>query len=202
MIGTESACVDELVVPIKLRSYRSYRNIQALTAVLLASLLAALCWFGYHLLFDRFALPLSWRWIACLFCFLFYALLASTMLWCVTHLVLELNRNLKLNLPGLVINRDGIVGNASDNPTGLIRWDQIEKVTHMSRYSKSSVAGRSGIVIILNRHNRPKPGPMMLFFGYDLKLPIRQIFIQQDMIGKSAEGIVRAANAFRARLTA
>jgi len=57
-----------------------------------------------------------------------------------------------------------------------------------------------GIAIILNERNRPKPGPMMLFFGFDLNLPAHQVLIRQEMIGKLASEVVKMANEFRARM--
>lgn len=201
-LGSVSATgQDEIRVPIQPRSYRSCRNLSAFTAVFIGVLFVMLCYVGYSLLYKDFAIRPSAGWLGCLFFFLFYGTASGMMLWSLTHLVRRMSVVLNQNLPGLIINQDGIIDNASDNPTGLIQWEQIDKIMLTTSYSKSRKLDWPGIAFLLNERNRPKPGPMMLFFGCDLKLPIYQVFIRQEMIGKPASEVVKMANEFRARMT-
>ena len=200
MTREETATRGEIRVPIKPRVYRGYRNISAFTAVFIAVLFIMLCYAGYGLLCKGFTIPPSTGWLECSFFFLFYGTASGMMLWSLASLAHRMTKVLSQNLPALAINQDGIVDNASDNPTGLIRWEQIAKITLTTSYSKNRKTNRPGVAIFLNKHNRPKPGPMLLFFGHDLKLPAYQVFIRQDMIGKPASDVVKMANEFRVRL--
>ena len=161
---------------------------------------ALLCYTGFGLLYKGFTLPPTAGWLVCLFIFLFYAIASGMMQWSLTHLIRNMDEVLARNLPAIMLSQEGILDNASDNPTGLIHWDQIEQIKLTDYYSKSRKIDRPGVAILLNTHNRPKPGPMTLFFGLDLKLPIYQVFIRQDMIGKPASEVVKMANEFRARM--
>jgi len=200
LVREDTATLDEIRVPIKLRSYRAYRNIQAFTAVFIGALFILLCYIGFGFFFQSSTASPNAGWFGVFLTLLFWSLASGMMLWSLAHLIYRMNQVLTQNLPALVINRDGIVDNASDNPTGLIRWEQIETITLSTLYSKSRKIDRPGVAILLNAQNRPKPGPMMLFFGLDLKLPIYQVFIRQEMIGKPASEVVKMANEFRARM--
>lgn len=201
MIREETATLDEIRVPIKLRSYRGYRNIQAFTAVFIGMLFALLCYVMCGFLSKTPITLLSRGWLESFLFLLFWGTASGMMVWSLGHLVAIMNHVLAQNLPALIINQDGIIDNASDNPTGLIRWNQIKTITPTKWYSANRRMNAPGIAIILNERNRPKPGPMMLFFGCDLKLPVYQVVIRQEMIGEPASEVVKMANEFRRRIT-
>ncbi len=200
MIREETATVDEIRVPIKLRSYRAYRNIQAYTAIFIGMLFVLLCYIMCSFLSRSFTIPLPRGWLESFLFLLFWGIASGMMVWSLEHLVAIMNQVLAQNLPALIINQNGIIDNASDNPAGLIRWNQIKTITLTKWYSANRQMNAPGIAIILNERNRPKPGPMMLFFGFDLNLPAHQVLIRQEMIGKPASEVVKMANEFRARM--
>jgi len=129
VIREETATVDEIRVPIKLRSYRAYRNIQAYTAIFIGMLFVLLCYIMCSFLSRSFTIPLPRGWLESFLFLLFWGIASGMMVWSLEHLVAIMNQVLAQNLPALIINQNGIIDNASDNPAGLIRWNQIKTIT-------------------------------------------------------------------------
>lgn len=110
-------------------------------------------------------------------------------------------KTLKQNLPALIVDRNGIVDNASNYMLGRISWVEVESVIATSRCAPNIQKTFPGVAIVLKNKDtllRKKPKIMAMWMQLDDEIKKKhQVFIPQGRIDVPVEELVARINDFR-----
>ena len=196
------ATADTFQVPLNRARFQNMRNFQLGTVCLggaMAALAVAACVYAvYELWADPAHQSTS---VFLLFLSLVLAGGIGVVSWSLLGLTRRLTHTLVGNLPALGISRDGIEDNASDTPQGLLRWEEIDRITVSTRYARSIDKSFPGVVIVFKDGFLANGKPHLLSAGMTSEYAgKRGIFIPQGRITMPVEDVVEQINSFRVRM--
>ncbi len=198
---------DIICVPLNIAKFRAYRNMQRGTAVMGATMTVGVCAFPAMLLYVWIVDPKHPD-----PSFVVLGAILSVMLpfivgvatWPAMQVAKILTQTLDKNLPGLVVDREGVQDNSSNYVFGFIRWNEIQSVTLASRYSRNLNKDFHGIAFVVKNEKsllRRKSGALSSWMSMDPEITNRrQVFIPQGRIAVPVEEVVEQINNFRARM--
>lgn len=183
---------ESLQVPLNRAKFQKYRNMNAVIAGMGLFMVLLACFSGAYMFQSIFTDPKIRGFMisgvvmsAWLIIFIGLATLpAGQLAWTQT-------KTLKQNLPALVVDRDGIVDNASNYMLGRISWVEVESVIATSRYAPHIQKTFPGIAIVLKNKGvllRKKPKIMSVWMQQDDEIKKkRQVFIPQGRVDVPVE---------------
>ncbi len=196
---------ESLCVPLNGDTFRKYRNLNALLAGM-GLFMVLLCFAGLsyfvYLVFRRTHTSMDgWCMLGMglsLWLVVFIGI-ATIPAW---QLAQFQTRVLVQNAPALIVDKDGIIDNASNYGLGRIAWAEIEGVITAIRYAPNINKTFPGIAIVLkNKKMLLQKKPKILAMWMEAENEIRekrQVFIPQGRIDVSVDELVAQINEFRA----
>ncbi len=193
---------EKLQVPLNRAKFQKYRNMNAVMAGMGLFMVILACFSGAYMFQSIFTDPKIKGFmisgvVMSLWLILFIGL--ATLPAC--QLAWTQTKTLKQNLPALIVDRDGIVDNASNYMLGRISWVEVESVIATSRYAPNIQKTFPGVAIVLKNKDtllRKKPKIMAMWMQLDDEIKKKhQVFIPQGRIDVPVEELVARINDFR-----